>query len=186
MRSERTYRYWNPKEWPRGQSYGDNSCVGHAWCDLLACMRHPAALDPKGVYEIARLADRSWDLRREGVPLTSAADMLLKLGIIKEYASVTSASEAAEHLLRKGPLITSINWYASMTECARNGFLEVYGEASEEESHACIYNGYSKSQQAFRLRCAWTGWGRNGYAKVRLQDVARFLREDCELYRVRI
>lgn len=191
------HRYWWTSGW-----WGDQGptprCVDYAWTAWVE--DGPTTHKPKGsstdavrypdrgelhpalerpIYEDAQLVDQWPGESYDGTSVRAGAKVLQSRGLIAEYRWAWDAGTVVRALLDAGPVVVGTAWHASMFHPAADGLLDVDGPVVG--GHAYLLDGVHVGRQIVRVKNSWgRGWGRNGFASLRIADLDRLLRDHGE------
>jgi hypothetical protein len=174
------------------------TCVGHGWKHRLmaAPMVRKAGDKPSAfdIYDRAILVDEWTDNdndvdRQMGTSVRAGAKVLQGMGLLDEYAWITSADEAAKWIGGQdekgafigGPIVIGVNWYDGMFDTDQDGILRVTGQVAG--GHCVCLNRWIPSRGLFGGIQNWAlPWGihGSGHFFLRAEDLDRLLREDGE------
>lgn len=126
----------------------------------------------------------------EGTSVLSGMKVAASLGFYIEYRWGLDAKDLALMIGYKGPAVLGINIYTGMMQTDAEGFLNITGRIEGGHGIMChsvkiVRNSdrsvnYDKSY--FWLWNSWgEGWGQNGRAKVRWNDMERLISEQGEV-----
>lgn len=181
------YKYWAMfrKVLDQGQ---EGTCVGHAWRHWLTAapvISHKHRDDPSAVqiYDIATNKDvwpgNEGD-RQFGTSVRAGAEALIELGHIINYYWAWLIQDVNDYLLLNGAAVAGVNWYSSMFEPDKDGIVKVDGFIAG--GHAVLLQGINVKTGFITFVNSWgTDWGKNGRAKIAIEDFERLLNEDGEV-----
>ena len=107
-----------------------------------------------------------------------------ELGWCGEFRWGYSLDELVAAVLTMGPVLVGTNWYARMSEPDARGFIQPRG--AYHGGHEYLVNGVSVVNEVFRLKNSLgRGWGRDGHALIRFQDMAQLIAEEGDVLLVR-
>jgi hypothetical protein len=157
-------------------------CVGAAWRQWLssALLMTKGGPDMLTIYREAQDRDE-WDGNAyEGTSVRGGVKAIQDRGHVASYVWSDNADVLRDYMLAGlGGVVIGINWYESMFEPDKNGYLRIGG--SVVGGHAIYLGGYSIERDADRAIQSWgREWGDNGRAWIRHADLRRLLSEDGE------
>ena len=161
------------------------TCVGHGFRHLLTGypqpMAHPApsafAIYDRAI-QLDEWADNDRDTARQfGTSVRAGAKVLQELGLISAYGWAFDLDTALAWLSWHGPLVIGTNWYDSMFERGRDGYLRIPPGARVAGGHCTLVVGIDVKRGAVRGLTSWRDWG---YWWLSFEDFARLIREDGE------
>jgi hypothetical protein len=142
------------------------------------------------VYREAQRIDEWAGEDYEGTSVLAGAKVLAGRGEYVSYWWAFGIDDALRSIGHLGPNVLGINWLESMFDPRPSGLLEVSGRIAG--GHAILARGVRlkarlpgeelKPIEVVRLRNSWgTGWGVNGDAYIRVDDLERLLNAegDC-------
>src|SRR5581483_7001264 len=179
-----THRTWSAPGLPLDQG-ATPMCVGYSCRGLLLAApvinkpEHPSAQE---IYDGAQRNDEFPDTPpADGSSVRGGFKFLQKCGLIGEYVWAANVDEVMRFVLTRGPVVLGINWYDSMMEPDRHGWLHISKNAQIVGGHAILAIGVNMATGALRLMNSWGAeWGQRGRAWLRREDLARLLHEDGE------
>lgn len=159
----------------------EGACVGFAWA-------HDAAARPKvvplvddldafDIYHRARVLDQWPGEGYDGTSVIAGVKAMQERGWVKTYRWAFGEDDLALAVGYRGPAVLGINWYTGMFRPDVDGFLKPSGNI--EGGHAILCHGYSvRDGGYYKVHNSWgQGWGVNGEARIRREDMARLLSE---------
>lgn len=169
---------WSLGTWLDQGSEG--ACVGFSVAHELAARPKPVAgiTDEvaRQLYKRAQVLDQWPGEDYSGSSVLAGMKAIQELGHIKAYRWAFTADELALAVSRKGPAVLGINWYTGMFNTDTEGYIAPTGTIAGGHAIACI--GYNVTARRFTLHNSWgQGWGRNGRAFVKHDDMSRLLGE---------
>ncbi len=179
------------KSWPLFAHWLDQgetgACVNFAWLHYLIGTPQPmrlADLPPRfAIYDRAIQVDEFPEndhdtARRMGTSVRAGAKALQELGLISGYGWEFAAAGAIRWLATTGGLVTGFNWYDSMFERDREGFLRIAPGARKVGGHSTYAYRWDRRRGAIGL---YTSWRDIGPFLLSGEDFARLLeREEGE------
>lgn len=173
-----TQKHWS--EGPPQYQYETPHCAGFTGSDWLACSPIRQWLDPHGLYSLAQCVDEWPGEDYEGTSVRAVAEVLDRLGFIKQYRWAFSIDAVISAVLTQGPVMFGSDWYEDMSEPDERGVIQVGGEI--EGGHAYLLSGYSRRTNLFRIRNHWKGWGVDGVSRayIHADDVKQLLADQGE------
>lgn len=180
-------RVWAPRIFGPLDQGREGACVGFAWAGELAATPHKHLVDnesARAMYELARAEDRAMGNHfPEGASILAGAKAVRTAGYVVKYHWAFGIDDVIDCLVRKGPVILGINWYASMYETNAHGLVEIHGPIVG--GHAIMAHGYWPNHPDFGDCIVWTNswgieYGLNGRGYIRVNDLKRLLHEDGE------
>lgn len=179
-RSERTRRMWRMDRRVLDQR-DQPACVGYAWCHWLMSAPIRQYLDALGIYRAAKYVDEFRGTKYEGTSVRAGAKVVRNFGYIGEFRGTQDVDVLASTTLDEGPVVVGTNWYAKMDTPDDNGLIIPKGRLLG--GHAWCIVGFDARTELFTMLNSWgDGWGENGRAKVRYDDMAQLLSEDGECW----
>ncbi len=184
QRSVRPYRYWwTGGAWLDQGAY--STCVGHAWAHWTedGPITHPGTIDPVAIYREAAVLDvwpenDAGDLHF-GTSVRAGAQALQARGRISEYRWASSVDDVITAVLEVGPVVVGTWWTEGMMEPDAEGIIRYRG--SPLGGHAYLINGANTDRGVVRIKNSWgKGWGVNGTAFLRIEDLDALIRDDGE------
>lgn len=190
------YKYWWTSGW-----WGDQGptpqCVSYAWLHWVEdgpvthfyedrnidptykVGAHDALFNPNTVYKEAQKVDQWPGEDYNGTSVRAGAKILHKMGVIEEYRWAWDFETLKKALLTKGPVVVGTWWHRDMFYPDEEGFITPTGNKSG--GHAYVLNGINVDEGFVRLKNSWgRGWGKDGYAYVKFDDMARLLDDGGE------
>lgn len=183
---------------PRTNQGREGACVGHAWCseataeptpvDLTKLKAHaPRTPDDfaRFIYGMARYLDPWEGEAYEGTSTNAGALAMQNMGLLKEWRwAFGGATEVADTISWKSPVILGIPWYESMYE-APAGVVQVGG--SVVGGHAILASGVTLNSDRLNgattitLTNSWGAeWGIDGQAEIELNALQGLLQQNGE------
>jgi len=192
---EKTFTLWKTGEILDQGSEG--ACVGFGWTAEalagpvqvnLSRIEGSAPKLPNNfaryVYREAQKIDEWPGESYDGTSVLAGAKVLARLGILHEYRWAFSVNDIIGTVMSHGPVVLGINWYQGMYS-APDGKLEIYG--NHVGGHCIIVVGYNPNSEKFNnketviLQNSWgETWGVSGLAEMKVEDLARLVREGGE------
>lgn len=184
-----------PPEPPRSRSWplfakwldqgATGTCVGHGWRHLLTGTPQPcraATPTPFAIYDRAILLDEWADndqdtARRLGTSVRAGAKALQALGLISAYGWAFDVDAAIDWIANHGPVVAGTNWYSSMFERDKGGYLRIPPGATVVGGHCTLWLRYDARRGAIG---GLTSWRDFGYFWLACEDAERLIREDGE------
>jgi hypothetical protein len=174
------------------------TCVGHGWKHCLMAAPIVRKKDDKpspfDIYDAAIKVDEFPDNdndtdRQMGTSVRAGAKVLQTLGLLDEYAWITTADEASRWIggvddkgkFVGSPIVIGVNWYESMFETDKEGILKISGQVAG--GHCVCVNRWLPKRGLFGAIQNWAlPWGINGsgHFYLRAEDLGRLLSEDGE------
>lgn len=162
----------------------EGACTGFAFT-------HEAAARPvkvpnvsnsiaRGIYKRAQDLDEWPGDNYSGTSILAAVKAAMERGWYTSYRWAFGIEDVCLALGYSGPVVLGINWYDSMGETDRRGFLQVTGN-DRPGGHAILATGVNVKQKFVRLHNSWgPGWGLNGDCFITFADLDRLLHEEGE------
>ncbi len=123
-------------------------------------------------------ADNDWDTARQfGTSVRAGAKVLQGLGLIESYGWAYDLDTAIDWLSWQGPLVIGTNWYDSMFERDRHGFLRIPNGSRVVGGHCTLVMSVDLQREAVRVLTSWRDFG---YFWLSFEDFERLIREDGE------
>jgi hypothetical protein len=167
---------------------GEGACVGFGWTYELIAEPYPTGElnneTAREIYHRARQLDDTPGEDYEGTAVLAGAKVVKEQGYLDEYRWATTFDEILAALSYRGPVVFGINWYESMYEPDRDGFVRIRGDVAG--GHCIVGRGLSMERQAVVLRNSWgEGWGGGadldaGDAYLAFDDLRRLMGEQGE------
>lgn len=178
------HRTWSARGLPMDQGETPH-CVGYSCRGLLLAspvINKPAHPTADEIYASAQLLDGLRETSpADGTTIRGGFKCLKALGFLDEYVWARSAGEVVQFVLSRGPVVLGLNWYDSMMETDRDGWLRIANGARFVGGHAILAIGANLDRDAVRLVNSWgVNWGDHGRAWLSVTDLARLLDEDGE------
>lgn len=189
-------RLWTPGGITDQRAEG--ACVGHAWTaearakpipvDLARLKAHTPITGDKFasfVYGMAKWLDPWAGEDYDGTSVLAGAKAMQNLKLLREYRwAFGGATEVADTISAKGPVVLGINWYTAMYE-APGGVLRRGGSLAG--GHSLLALGVTRNstkipgKTTITLQNSWgEDWGIKGLAEIALEDLDSLLHEDGE------
>lgn len=165
-------------------------CVGYS-CALLVRagpIVNPLP-DPSKIYALAQTLDEFPDTPpADGTSVRAGFKALQKMGILSAYHWAPNISTAMNFVLSTGPMVFGTNWYDSMFDPDKHGYLNIDPKAQVAGGHAWLVCGAENgrtnpdgSKGAARMQNSWgRSWGDNGRAWISYDTLSRLIKEDGE------
>lgn len=117
----------------------------------------------------------------DGTSVRALFKVLQGAGYIESYQWAFNLESVVSHLLKVGPVIFGTNWYSSMFDVDRTGFMRIKPGSQNVGGHAYMVKGVNVAKKALRIVNSWgTGWGHGGFAWLSFDDAERLLNENGE------
>jgi hypothetical protein len=186
IRKPRSYTWRVPIRLDQGNS---SACVGHAFAHDLAARPKPVPdvtsrtafdlywraqqLDPwaGGEYEGA-------DPVYGGTSILAGAKAATEAGHYTAYLWAFTEPELAAAVGWRGPAVAGVAWRESMFRTDPQGFLRPAGDVVG--GHAILINGLNAKGAYYTITNSWRGWGIDGCARIRRDDMAALLHDGGE------
>lgn len=172
------------------------TCEGHAWRDFLRCApvqtktgpsawdiyRGAVSLDPWTTNDAeAGLPDNDPGLQG-GTDTRSPAQWLTSKGRLKSYLWAFTLADTTAWLLRNGPVVLGINWYASMFTPDAQGVVRILSGSALAGGHAILARGCDAKKGMVHCVNSWgSTWGKQGQFYIPYEDMERLIAEDGEV-----
>lgn len=130
------------------------TCTGHAGAHMIhaAPISHRGFLNPWNLYREAVLLDEYPDNDRDAAETSDArlqagssgtgiAKALTKRGTITDYLWASEMRDANLWVLTRGPVMVGSNWYSSMFDPTREGFVKISPAAQVVGGHEWLIRG---------------------------------------------
>lgn len=155
-------------------------CVGCAWRLWLAATGDISAPNATTLYHEAQMQDDN--VGAEGASVRAGAKALAARSYLERYLWARGAGDVRDWLLgQHGPLVFGTNWYRSMFETDKDGFVRVAEQSPREGGYAYTCIGYSDRRGAFRFVSSWGAhFGQKGRFWMDGETVERLLIEEGE------
>ena len=141
-----------------------------------------SAGDPDATHRAAHAADPWAGVPHEGTTIHAGLKVMQAEGVITGYVWSRDAGEVVDWLLLHGPVVVGSVWTQAMMDAPAGDDPLVIGDLTDPENvmgnHCYLLIGYSDRLGAVRLLNSWgRGWGENGRAWVKVDDLQRLLDE---------
>lgn len=172
----------------------DGACVGFGWSGELAAEPVPI----KGITDKFAKEQIYWGAQRrdqypggaypgaspqsEGSSVLAGAKEVKSRGFITGYHWCFSINDLYL-ALQTGPVVVGTNWYNSMFDPSRGGWLKVDPNSGVAGGHCYLIRGITvgRAGVSLRLTNSWgTSWGKDGEAYVLGTDFAKLLKDQGE------
>jgi hypothetical protein len=173
------YRYY--KLGPRINQGNTPQCVGYSARNFLAAspkMRKHAEPHPTVLYRGAQEHDEWPGNNYAGSSVRGAAKYMQQQGYITgDYLWAFDVETVLDWILRsKGPVIFGTNWYTSMYEPDKKGFVTLGGRI--DGGHAYLVYGANEAKGTLSCVNSWgPTWGKNGTFGMSLETAHRLINE---------
>lgn len=118
---------------------------------------------------------------QQGATVRSGAKAMQKRKRNSAYAKAKNVDEVKAWLAAKGSVVIGSDWHSDMFNPDKNGYVTPTG--SIEGGHCYLLLGDLVSEDAFLFQNSWgTGWGQNGYFKMKYDDFAKLLNDGGEAW----
>lgn len=188
---KRTERFWPAQ--PSLDQRASGTCVGHAWAHYIADgpIENPP-VDPYDIYREAVVRDVWPDNDVEatyaedqqlawGTSVRAGAQALQERGLIANYLWAFDVEQILSTLLYVGPVVFGTMWYDEMFFPNFSDDYMLRVEGPRAGGHAYVLNGVDINAGYVRVKNSWgTYWGKNGTARMAVEDVDRLLHEQGE------
>lgn len=199
--STRRYRYWTTGITRRLDQGQTDSCVGHGWAHYLSTSPLPNPSDAATlgritaagwplrtqginpvaarIYDEAQLVDEFNDTPPAGgSSVRAGAKALQSAGIITDYLWLTGTDQINRCLLEVGPVVVGTDWYNSMFQPSppapgSGSMIRLDRNSGLAGGHCYLLTGVNLDTGRYRILNSWgVGWGNDGYAYMRITDMA--------------
>ena len=190
------YKYWWTSGWWGDQGLTPH-CVAYSWLHWVEdgpvthfyedreidptykVGAHDALFNPETIYKEAQVVDQWPGEDYDGTSVRAGAKILQKMGVIKEYRWSWDFPTLKKALLTTGPVVVGSWWYSDMFYPGEDGFITPTGDKAG--GHAYVLNGINVDEGFVRLKNSWgRSWGKDGYAYIKFDDMARLLEDGGE------
>lgn len=167
---------------PNGRTWGfsgnvldqgqTSTCTAHAAAHFIHAspIRHLGFINPFDLYREAVLLDEYGDNDGDalledknlqaGSSGTGVAKALAKRGMISEYLWAQRMEDAITWVLTRGPVMIGSNWYGSMEETTKEGFLKILPNSPIVGGHEWLIRGADKKRGMVLCVNSWgPRWG---------------------------
>lgn len=176
-------KYWWADGW-WGDQGTTSHCVAYSWMHLLEdgpvvqdgldANRVKPLIEPAKLYRECQIRDPWAGENYAGTSVRTAAKVLKDLGAIKEYRWAQSVTDVVNTVLTIGPMVVGTKWYTGMNEPSSSGVMRISGASMG--GHAYLVNGVNLDSGMLRIKNSWgRGWGRDGYAFIKISDFEKLL-----------
>lgn len=172
------------KHWVPGPVLDQGSkphCVGFAWKQWLQAtpVRTKTGPAPADIYYAAQLIDEWPGTNYDGTSVRAGAKILEQEGRFVEYRWADDLDTLRLWVLTRGPVVLGTDWYISMFDPDKHGYVKLEGSVVGGHAYLCI--GYSSYRQAYRCINSWgKGWGQWGRFWVAEADMNMLLSNQGE------
>lgn len=119
------------------------------------------------------------DPHYDGTSVRAGMDYFRQRGDYKSYWWANDEEDVAYALGYKGPVVIGVDWKEGMFEPDSKGYLNLTGDVMG--GHCTLLYGINVNGGYYKLWNSWgRGWGDNGTAKLRREDLASLLRDGGE------
>lgn len=196
-----TYKYWSG--WRTHLDQTGDTCVANAWTHFLTDSPRshlltdvdtdrpawtgtwtPTYKSPTSgergfrgyLYDTAQGIDEFGDTPPAGgTSVRAGAKVLQSIGAIASYHWAFTIQDVVVAVLTTSPVIVGTNWYDDMFNPTGSQYI-VTPSGGIAGGHAYKIDGYNQTTRLFRIKNSWgTGWGYNGYAHIRHDDLAALI-----------
>lgn len=195
---DRGWRHWSQIGWWGNQGY-EPWCVAYSTLHYIAdgplkWANNNPAMDPRTLYCESQKLDPwfgdcdNWGY--DGTTIRSAAKVLKREGIIREYRWAFTFEDVIITLASQGPLVLGTSWYSGMSWPHsigdHRGKSYVEPEGRYEGGHAYVLNGVDFGRDMVRLKNSWgQDWGDDGHAWLSFDGLRKLMSEEwaeaCQL-----
>lgn len=181
-------KQYDTRYWPITTAVLDQGqtpqCVAYAWTHfvLSAPVTHKAGTlgsltgFAQTLYARAQQLDEWQGESYDGTSVRAGAATLTEQKRLLEYRWASTADEARDFVLTRGPVVLGTTWYRYMSVPDAANFIHPRGRI--DGGHAYVAIGFSRKRDAFRILNSWgPNWGDKGRAWLSRRDVD-FLLED--------
>lgn len=173
------------KDWTDKQQLDQGNtghCVGFGGAQFHNCEPYPGVYtndDGHKLYYECKVLDGE-PKAEDGSYVHTLAKALKNRGLISTYVWASTTDDIKAWVVNKGPVVVGTDWYNDMFYPENfSGYLKPTGGLAG--GHCWLIVGYSASEDAFHMQNSWgTGWGVNGYSKIKVADFAKLLNADGE------
>jgi hypothetical protein len=161
-------------------------CVAYSWTGFLLAAPREHSLKvlggpsfPQALYFAAQKNDEFPGEDYDGSSVRGGAKALGLMSKIGEYIWATTADEARDFILTRGPIVLGTDWHVEMYHPDPQGYLKP--EGAIDGGHAYLAIGFSRRRDAFRIMNSWgISWGERGRAWLKRADLQQLLERDGE------
>jgi hypothetical protein len=115
----------------------------------------------------------------EGSSVLAAAQVVKKLGYIREYRWAFGLHDLIMAVGYRGPAVLGVDWYSDMYDTDKDGFISATGQFTG--GHAILCKGVNLKGEYFVLHNSWgPTWGNKGDAKISFADMDFLLQSQGE------
>lgn len=201
-----TNKTWGFSGSPLDQG-NSGTCTGHMAAHFIHCspIPHKGFIDPFKTYRLAVTLDEYPDNDADatapnnedlqaGSSGTGVMKALTQMGLLQGFLWAQRFEDGVTWCLTRGPIGMGTNWYSSMFDATREGFVKIASNASIAGGHEWLIRGVDKK---LGLALAVNSWGPKwnatatgkwaskklpaGHFLIDFETLARLFREDGDV-----
>lgn len=181
-------KVWQDKDQLDQGNYG--TCVGNGWAqwgNTDPVNDNYTEKDARAIYYEATVFDGSPDNPdapgggQQGATVRSGAKAMQQRTRLSTYAQAATEDDIKAWIAQKGPVVVGTDWMNDMFNPDANGYVKPTGGVAG--GHCYLLVGDLESEGAFFFQNSWgSGWGQNGYFKMKYADFQTLLSKGGEAW----